>query len=155
LGVSYLFIAHDLAAVTHLSHQMAVMYLGKIVEVAESLELCAKPLHPYTKALFATSLLSHPDEAKEEVLLTGEVPSALNPPSGCHFHQIRAQFKAPEEINDGETTAPSKRLQSLYPGYDKILFDPLIAQRIGLDKLRQECPHFRDWMSKLEALVQA
>src|SRR6266436_380550 len=86
LGVSYLFIAHDLAAVAHLSHQIAVMYLGKIVEVADSLELCAKPLHPYTQALFAASLPSHPDEAKEEVVLTGEVPSALNPPSGCHFH---------------------------------------------------------------------
>ena len=61
----------------------------------------------------------------------------------------------PEEINDGETTAPSKRLQSLYPSYDKILFGPLIAQRIGLDRLRQECPHFRDWVAKLEALVQA
>jgi oligopeptide/dipeptide ABC transporter ATP-binding protein len=86
LGVSYLFIAHDLAAVTHLSHQIAVMYLGKIVEIADSLDLCATPLHPYTKALFAASLPSHPDEKKEEIVLTGEVPSALNPPSGCHFH---------------------------------------------------------------------
>jgi oligopeptide/dipeptide ABC transporter ATP-binding protein len=86
LGVSYLFIAHDLAAVTHLSHQIAVMYLGKIVEVADSLELCTTPLHPYTKALFAASLPSHPDEKKEDIVLTGEVPSALNPPSGCHFH---------------------------------------------------------------------
>jgi hypothetical protein len=71
------------------------------------------------------------------------------------LQRIRAQFKTPEEINDGETTAPSKRLQGLYPGYDKILFGPLIAQRIGLDRLRQECLHFHDWMSKLEALVQA
>jgi oligopeptide/dipeptide ABC transporter ATP-binding protein len=86
LGVSYLFIAHDLAAVAHLSHQIAVMYLGKLVEVADSLELCASPLHPYTKALFAASLPSHPDEEKEEIVLTGEVPSALNPPSGCRFH---------------------------------------------------------------------
>ena len=86
LGVSYLFIAHDLAAVSHMSQQTAVMYLGKIVEVADSLELCATPLHPYTKALFAASLPSHPDEAREEIVLTGEVPSALNPPRGCHFH---------------------------------------------------------------------
>jgi oligopeptide/dipeptide ABC transporter ATP-binding protein len=86
LAVSYLFIAHDLAAVTHLSQRTAVMYLGKIVEVADSLELCATPLHPYTKALFAASLPSHPDEAREEIVLTGEVPSALNPPRGCHFH---------------------------------------------------------------------
>jgi oligopeptide/dipeptide ABC transporter ATP-binding protein len=86
LGVSYLFIAHDLAAVSHLSHQTAVMYLGKLVEVADSLELCATPLHPYTKALFAASLPSHPDEAREEIVLSGEVPSALNPPAGCRFH---------------------------------------------------------------------
>src|SRR5262249_10355520 len=67
LGVSYLFIAHDLAAIAHISQQIAVMYLGKIVEVAESLELCANPLHPYTKALFAASLPSHPDEEKKEI----------------------------------------------------------------------------------------
>jgi oligopeptide/dipeptide ABC transporter ATP-binding protein len=94
LAVSYLFIAHDLAAVSHLSQQTAVMYLGKLVEVAESLELCAKPLHPYTKALFAASLPSHPDERREEIVLTGEVPSALNPPRGCHFHP-RCPFAMP------------------------------------------------------------
>ena len=86
LGVSYLFIAHDLAAVSHLSQRTMVMYLGKLVEVADSLELCTKPLHPYTKALFAASLPSHPDEKREEIVLSGEVPSALNPPRGCHFH---------------------------------------------------------------------
>ena len=94
LAVSYLFIAHDLAAVSHLCHQTAVMYLGKIVETAESLELCATPLHPYTKALFAASLPSHPDEPREEIVLTGEVPSALNPPRGCHFHP-RCPFAMP------------------------------------------------------------
>jgi oligopeptide/dipeptide ABC transporter ATP-binding protein len=94
LGVSYLFIAHDLAAVAHISHQIAVMYLGKIVEIADSLDLCDKPLHPYTKALFAASLPSHPDEEREEIVLTGEVPSALNPPSGCHFHP-RCPFAMP------------------------------------------------------------
>lgn len=94
LAVSYLFIAHDLAAVAHLSQQTAVMYLGKLVEVAESLELCARPLHPYTKALFAASLPSHPDEPRAEIVLTGEVPSALNPPKGCHFHP-RCPFVLP------------------------------------------------------------
>jgi oligopeptide/dipeptide ABC transporter ATP-binding protein len=94
MGVSYLFIAHDLAAVAHISHRIAVMYLGKIVEVADSLELCDKPLHPYTKALFAASLPSHPDEEREEIVLSGEVPSALNPPSGCHFHP-RCPFAMP------------------------------------------------------------
>ena len=113
VGVSYLFIAHDLAAVAHISHQIAVMYLGKIVEVADSLDLCAHPLHPYTKALFAASLPSHPDEAKEEVVLTGEVPSALNPPPGCHFHP-RCPFAMPQcseieptllEVADGHQVA--------------------------------------------------
>ena len=94
LGVSYLFIAHDLAAVSHLSQRTAVMYLGKLVEVADSLELCTKPLHPYTKALFAASLPSHPDEPREEIVLSGEVPSALNPPRGCRFHP-RCPFVMP------------------------------------------------------------
>ena len=86
LGVSYLFIGHDLATVAHISHRIAVMYLGKIAEVADSQELCAHPLHPYTKALFAAALPSHPDEARQGTLISGEVPSALNPPSGCRFH---------------------------------------------------------------------
>ncbi len=94
LGVSYLFIAHDLAAVSHLSQRTAVMYLGKLVEVADSLELCTAPLHPYTKALFAASLPSHPDEPREEIVLSGEVPSALNPPRGCRFHP-RCPFAMP------------------------------------------------------------
>jgi oligopeptide/dipeptide ABC transporter ATP-binding protein len=94
LAVSYLFIAHDLAAVAHMSHQIAVMYLGKLVEVADGLELCATPLHPYTKALFAASLPSHPDEPREEIVLSGEVPSALDPPRGCHFHP-RCPFAMP------------------------------------------------------------
>jgi len=110
LGVSYLFIAHDLAAVSHLCHQTAVMYLGKIVESAESLELCATPLHPYTKALFAASLPSHPDEPREEIVLTGEVPSALNPPRGCHFHP-RCPFAMPR-CSDEEP-----KLAELAPGH--------------------------------------
>jgi oligopeptide transport system ATP-binding protein len=86
LGVSYLFIGHDLATVAHISHRIAVMYLGQIVELADSLELCEKPLHPYTQALFSAALPSHPDQRHERLTITGEVPSALNPPSGCRFH---------------------------------------------------------------------
>ena len=86
LGVSYLFIGHDLATVAHISDRIAVMYLGQIVELADSLELCAKPLHPYTQALFTAALPSHPDQRHEKLQITGEVPSALDPPSGCRFH---------------------------------------------------------------------
>ena len=86
LGLSYLFIAHDLAAVAHMSHQIVVMYLGKIVESGEARRLASNPKHPYTKALFAAALPSHPDERTEDEPLPGEVPSPLNPPSGCHFH---------------------------------------------------------------------
>jgi oligopeptide/dipeptide ABC transporter ATP-binding protein len=86
LGVSYLFIGHDLATVAHISHRISVMYLGQIVELADALELCNKPLHPYTQALFTAALPAHPDEKQEKLRITGEVPSALNPPSGCRFH---------------------------------------------------------------------
>jgi oligopeptide transport system ATP-binding protein len=86
LGVSYLFIGHDLATVAHISDRIAVMYLGQIVELADSLELCAKPLHPYTQALFTAALPSHPDERHEKLTISGEVPSALDPPTGCRFH---------------------------------------------------------------------
>ncbi len=86
LGVSYLFIGHDLATVAHMSHRIAVMYLGKIVELAESQELCENPLHPYTRALFAAALPSSPDDEQEEDTIAGEVPSALNVPPGCRFN---------------------------------------------------------------------
>jgi oligopeptide/dipeptide ABC transporter ATP-binding protein len=86
LGLSYLFIAHDLAAVAHMSHQIAVMYLGKIVELGEARALARTPKHPYTEALFSAALPSHPDERREEIILPGEVPSPLNPPGGCRFH---------------------------------------------------------------------
>ena len=86
LGLAYLFIAHDLAAVAHMSHTIAVMYLGKIVEYGPAKTIAAEPRHPYTQALFAAALPAHPDETREEIILTGEVPSPVNPPAGCRFH---------------------------------------------------------------------
>ncbi|MBM4441380.1 MAG: dipeptide ABC transporter ATP-binding protein [Candidatus Rokubacteria bacterium] len=86
LGLAYLFIAHDLAAVAHMSHTIAVMYLGRIVEIGEANTVANAARHPYTRALFAAALPSHPDEKREEIVLSGEVPSPLNPPTGCHFH---------------------------------------------------------------------
>ncbi len=85
-NVSYLLIAHNLATVRYMCHLVAVMYLGQIVELSEVKELFNNPLHPYTKALMSAALPSHPDIQREEIILSGEVPSPLNPPSGCHFH---------------------------------------------------------------------
>ncbi len=86
LGLSYLFIAHDLAAVAYMSHTIAVMYLGQIVETGEAATIAARPQHPYTQALFSAALPSHPGEQREEFILPGEVPSPLNPPEACRFH---------------------------------------------------------------------
>ncbi len=85
-GITYLLIAHDLAVVKHMSHQIGVMYLGRLVEKAESEELYSNRLHPYTEALYSAALPSHPDDQREDTVLSGEVPSPLFPPSGCHFH---------------------------------------------------------------------
>ena len=86
LGIAYLLIAHNLATVRYMGHQMGVMYLGKIVEKGPVEDVFASSFHPYTQALFSAALPSHPDLVKDEIVLTGEVPSALNPPSGCRFH---------------------------------------------------------------------
>jgi peptide/nickel transport system ATP-binding protein len=85
-GVSYLLIAHHLATTRYMAHEVAVMYLGKIVEKARTRELFKNPAHPYTKALFSAALPAHPDVVREEIILPGEVPSPINPPSGCRFH---------------------------------------------------------------------
>ena len=102
-GVSYLLIAHNLATVRYMSHQVGVMYLGRMVEEAPTRELFANPGHPYTKALIAASLPSHPDIEREEMIISGEVPSPLNPPSGCHFHPRCPMVMARCSEDDPET----------------------------------------------------
>jgi oligopeptide/dipeptide ABC transporter ATP-binding protein len=109
LGVSYLFIGHDLAGVAHISHRIAVMYLGQLVELAEATELCGHPLHPYTQALLVAALPAHPDDKQERLTITGEIPSALSPPSGCRFHTRcpHAMRRCADEVPLRKEVAPN------------------------------------------------
>ena len=107
-GVSYLLIAHHLATTRYMAHEVAVMYLGKIVERARTKTLFENPLHPYTKALFSAALPAHPDVVRQEIILPGEVPSPINPPSGCRFHP-RCSYAMPQcaEVVPEEKTLAS------------------------------------------------
>ena len=109
-GVSYLLIAHNLATVRYMSHQVGVMYLGKIVEEAPTRELFTNPMHPYTKALISAALPSHPAIQREELVISGEVPSPLNPPAGCSFHP-----RCPFVMDHCSQITPE--LQELSPGH--------------------------------------
>jgi hypothetical protein len=104
---------------------------------------------PYIQLYEFEGLLFSDVQAIDEcITLTLDAPSQLK-----KLHQIRSQYPTPEHINDGANTAPSKRLGSLYPYYDKVLHGSLISEEIGLKKLRQECSHFDQWVSRLEKLV--
>jgi len=113
LGLSYLFIAHDLAVVEHISHRIAVMYLGKVVEYADKKTLFTDPKHPYTEALLSAVPIPNPRIKREKRILEGDVPSPVNRPSGCHFHtrcpyaEERCRMEEPElkQIAPGHTVA--------------------------------------------------
>ena len=112
-GLSYLFVAHDLAVVEHISHRVAVMYLGKIVEIAPKRAIFTTPQHPYTEALLEAVPVPNPAMSKQRRLLAGDVPSAINPPSGCRFHtrcphvEERCKREEPplQEISPGQWVA--------------------------------------------------
>jgi len=112
-GLSYLFVAHDLAVVEHISHRVAVMYLGRIVEIAPKRTIFTRPQHPYTEALLEAVPRPKPGARQQRRLLVGDVPSPINPPPGCHFHtrcpyaEDRCRIEAPamQEVSPGQWVA--------------------------------------------------
>ena len=113
MGLAYLFVSHNLAVVEHISHRIAVMYLGRIVEYTDKKTLFARPLHPYTESLLAAVPVPDPRVKRQRRLLQGDVPSPINPPPGCHFHtrcpyaveRCRVESPALREVKPGQMVA--------------------------------------------------
>ena len=109
-GLSYLFVSHDLAVVEHIGHRIAVMYLGRIVELAPRDRIFAQPLHPYTEALMAAAPIADPRARSARLVIEGDVPSPMNPPPGCHFHTRCPYAEARCKVDDPP-------LQEIAPGH--------------------------------------
>jgi oligopeptide/dipeptide ABC transporter ATP-binding protein len=109
-GLAYLFVSHDLAVVEHIGHRIAVMYLGRIVELSTKERIFSRPLHPYTEALMAAAPIADPRARRERLVIEGDVPSPMNPPPGCHFHT-----RCPYAIARCKTEDPP--LQEVAPGH--------------------------------------
>ncbi len=112
-GLAYLFVSHDLAVVEHIGHRIAVMYLGRIVELAPKERIFAQPLHPYSEALMAAAPIADPKARRKRLVIEGDVPSPMNPPAGCHFHtrcpyaidRCRQEYPPLQEIAPGHVVA--------------------------------------------------
>jgi peptide/nickel transport system ATP-binding protein len=122
-GLSYLFVAHDLAVVEHISHRVAVMYLGRIVELADTASIFARPQHPYTVALLSAVPVPDPRSARKRIILSGDVPSPIDPPPGCRFHtrcplafdRCRVEVPPMKEVAPGHFAACHLREGALVP----------------------------------------
>jgi peptide/nickel transport system ATP-binding protein/oligopeptide transport system ATP-binding protein len=142
-GMAYIFISHDLAVVKHIADRIAVMYLGKIVETATTEELFREPRHPYTRALLAAVPVPDPTVVRERALLEGDIPSAMNPPTGCRFHtrcryvQDSCRRNAPALIDDGTGHATA------CPYWPEFPPAPALAEAVEHDQDRIRLTHLQ------------
>ncbi|MFZ4530849.1 MAG: ABC transporter ATP-binding protein [Alsobacter sp.] len=127
LGLAMLFISHDLAIVEHMTHRVAVMYLGRIVETGPKAALFARPMHPYTEALLSAVPVPDPDAKRQRIILGGDVPSPVKPPPGCHFHARcryafdRCRIEAPQSRTVGEGHLAACHLHDRPPADNPLL----------------------------------
>ena len=142
LGLAYIFVSHDLAVVKHIAHRVAVMNFGVIVEIADTQALFASPRHPYSRALLSAIPLPQPQAKRSRVVLQGEMPSALNPPSGCRFHTrcpyaiARCRSEVPELLADGAGHATACHRTGELPPADAIVpsdggFSPALERLVA------------------------